>query len=68
MQTLMCTVTDIVGETLSITEDDLPFNVFVDTVSPRIDLGGPAEYFIITAVESIFQTSLVTCMDDPNVS
>ena len=37
-------VTDIVGETLSITEDDLPFNVFVDTVSPRIDLGGPADH------------------------
>ena len=47
-------VTDIVGETLSITEVDLPFNVFIDTVSPRIDLGGPAEYFIITGtVDSI---------------
>ena len=37
-------VTDTVGETLSITEDDLPFNVFIDTVSPRIELVGPAEY------------------------
>ena len=40
-------VTDTIGENLSITEDDLPFNVFIDTVSPRIELFGPAEYFII---------------------
>ena len=61
-------VTDIVGETLSITEDDLPFNVFVDTVSPRIDLGGPAEYFIITGtVDSIIPNVTVTD-GDPNYS
>ena len=61
-------VTDIVGETLSITEVDLPFNVFIDTVSPRIDLGGPAEYFIITGtVDSIIPNVTVTD-GDPNYS
>ena len=30
-------VTDIIGENLSITEDDLPFNVFIDTKRPRIE-------------------------------
>ena len=38
-------VTDIVGETLSITEDDLPFNVFVDTVSPRYRSRWPCRIF-----------------------
>ena len=53
---------------MSITEDDLPFNVFVDTVSPRIDLGGPAEYFIITGtVDSIIPNVTVTD-GDPNYS
>ena len=39
-------VTDTVGETLSITEDDLPFNVFIDTKRPRIELVGDVSYFI----------------------
>ena len=49
-------------------EVDLPFNVFIDTVSPRIDLGGPAEYFIITGtVDSIIPNVTVTD-GDPNYS
>ena len=53
---------------MSITEVDLPFNVFIDTVSPRIDLGGPAEYFIITGtVDSIIPNVTVTD-GDPNYS
>ena len=39
-------VTDTIGENLSITEDDLPFNVFIDTKRPRIELVGDVSYFI----------------------
>ena len=61
-------VTDIVGETLSITEVDLPFNVFIDTVSPRIDLGGPAEYFIITGTVDPIIPNVTVTDGDPNYS
>ena len=61
-------VTDIVGENLSITEDDLPFNVFIDTVSPRIDLGGPAEYFIITGTVDPIIPNVTVTDGDPNYS
>ena len=40
-------VTDIIGENLSITEDDLPFNIFIDTISPTIKLVGSADYYVI---------------------
>ena len=39
-------VTDIFGTTLSITEDDLDFNVFVDTISPTITLNGESNLTI----------------------
>ena len=42
------TVTNPNGTTLTVTEDDLTSpNVFIDTVSPRIQLVGSAEYFIV---------------------
>ena len=61
-------VTDTVGETLSITEDDLPFNVFIDTVSPRIELVGPAEYFIVTGTVNPIIPNVTVTDGDPNYS
>ena len=46
--TFTITVTNANGTTLTVTEDDLTTpNVFIDTISPRIQLFGSAEYFIV---------------------
>ena len=50
--TFTITITNPSGTTLTVTKDDLTSsNVFIDTVSPRIKLFGPAEYFIINGTE-----------------
>ena len=53
---------------MSITEDDLPFNVFIDTVSPRIELVGPAEYFIVTGTVNPIIPNVTVTDGDPNYS
>ena len=46
--TFTITVTNINGTTLTVTEDNLTSsNVFIDTIAPRIQLVGHAEYFIV---------------------
>ena len=61
-------VTDIVGRTLSITEADLPFNVFTDTISPRIALVGSAEYFIFNGTVDQIIPNVTVTDGDPKYS
>ena len=61
-------VTDIIDENLSITEDDLPFNVFIDTVSPRIELVGHAEYFIVNGTVDPIIPNVTVTDGDPKYS
>ena len=61
-------VTDTIGENLSITEDDLPFNIFIDTISPRIRLDGPAEYFIIHGTVDPIISNVTVTDGDPKYS
>ena len=61
-------VTDTVGETLSITEVDLPFNVFVDTIRPRIKLDGNASYSISLNTTNSFIPNVTITDKDPNYS
>ena len=61
-------VTDTVGETLSITEDDLPFNVFIDTKRPRIELVGDVSYFISKDTINPFIPNVTVADGDPNYS
>ena len=63
------TVTNINGTTLTVTEDDLTSsNVFIDTVSPRIQLVGPAEYFVINGTENSIIPGVNVTDGDPNYS
>ena len=61
-------VTDTVGETLSITEDDLPFNVFIDTKRPRIELVGDVSYFISKDTINPFIPNVTVADGDPRYS
>ena len=61
-------VTDTVGETLSITEDDLPFNVFIDTKRPRIELVGDVSYFISKGTINPFIPNVTVADGDPRYS
>ena len=53
---------------MSITEDDLPFNVFIDTVSPRIELVGHAEYFIVNGTVDPIIPNVTVTDGDPKYS
>ena len=67
--TFTITVTNINGTTLTVTEDDLTSsNVFIDTVSPRIQLVGPAEYFIVTGTVDPIIPNVTVTDGDPNYS
>ena len=57
-----------IGETLSITEVDLPFNVFVDTIRPRIKLDGNASYSISLNTTNSFIPNVTITDKDPNYS
>ena len=46
----------------------VPFNVFIDTVSPRIELVGPAEYFIVTGTVNPIIPNVTVTDGDPNYS
>ena len=54
-------VTDIFGATLSITEDDLDFNVFVDTIPPTITLNGESNLTI--SIGTIYVDQNATAYD-----
>ena len=41
------TITNINGTTLTVTEDDLVSDIFIDTISPTIKLVGSADYYVI---------------------
>ena len=60
--TFTITVTNINGTTLTVTEDNLTSsNVFIDTIAPRIQLVGHAEYFIVNGtVDPIIPNVTVT--------
>ena len=60
-------VTDTTGKNVSITEDDLPSNVFVDTIRPRIKLDGNASYSIFNATNP-FMANVIITDGDPNYS
>ena len=54
-------VTDTTGKNVSITEDDLPSNVFVDTIRPRIKLDGNASYSIsLNATNPFIPNAIIT--------
>ena len=61
-------VTDTIGENLSITEDDLPFNVFIDTKRPRIELVGNVSYSISQGTINPFIPNVTVTDGDPNYS
>ena len=61
-------VTDTIGENLSITEDDLPFNVFIDTKRPRIELVGDVSYFISKGTINPFIPGVNVTDGDPRYS
>ena len=63
------TVTNPNGTTLTVTEDDLTSpNVFIDTVSPRIQLVGSAEYFIVNGTVDPIIPGVNVTDGDPNYS
>ena len=64
------TITNPNGTTLTVTEDDLTSsNVFIDTISPRIQLiGSSANYSIINGTDPIILNVTVYLMVDPNYS
>ena len=66
--TFVITVTNNDGTSLTVTEDDLSTNIFVDTVGPRILLIGPEYYFILqnTSIPSIPNVTVTD--EDPNYS
>ena len=45
--TFTITITNINGTTLTVTEDDLVSDIFIDTISPTIKLVGSADYYVI---------------------
>ena len=53
---------------MSITEDDLPSNVFVDTIRPRIKLDGNASYSISLNATNPFIPNVIITDGDPNYS
>ena len=53
---------------MSITEDDLPFNVFIDTKRPRIELVGDVSYFISKDTINPFIPNVTVADGDPNYS
>ena len=61
-------VTDTTGKNVSITEDDLPSNVFVDTIRPRIKLDGNASYSISLNATNPFIPNVIITDGDPNYS
>ena len=61
-------VTDTTGKNVSITEDDLPSNVFVDTIRPRIKLDGNASYSISLNATNSFIPNVTITDGDPNYS
>ena len=65
----MFTVTNANETTLTVTEDDLTGpTVFIDTVSPHIELiSGPANYSIVNGTDPIIRNVTVTD-GDPNYS
>ena len=61
-------VTDTIGRTLSITEDDLPFNIFIDTIRPSIKLDGNVSYSISQGTINPFIPNVTITDGDPNYS
>ena len=61
-------VTDTIGRTLSITEDDLPFNIFIDTIHPSIKLDGNVSYSISQGTINPFIPNVTITDGDPNYS
>ena len=54
------------GVTLTVTEDDLESGIFIDTISPTIELVGPADYYIVQN-DSVTTIPNATASDgDPN--
>ena len=63
------TVTNINGTTLTVTEDNLTSsNVFIDTIAPRIQLVGHAEYFIVNGTVGSIIPNVTATDGDPNYS
>ena len=61
------TVTNINGTTLTVTEDNLTSsNVFIDTIAPRIQLVGHAEYFIVNGTVGSIIPNVTATDGDPN--
>ena len=65
--TFVITVTNNDGTSLTITEDDLSNKIFVDTVSPRIELVG-SEYHTLVQNSTDFVPSVIVTDGDPNYS
>ena len=67
--TFTITVTNINGTTLTVTEDNLTSsNVFIDTIAPRIQLVGHAEYFIVNGTVDPIIPNVTVTDGDPNYS
>ena len=67
--TFTITITNANGTSLTVTEDDLTTpNVFIDTVSPRIELFGSAEYFIVHGTENPSIPGVNVTDGDPHYS
>ena len=60
------TVTNDDGVTLTVTEDDLESGIFIDTISPTIELVGPADYYIVNGTNSSLIPGAIASDGDPN--
>ena len=54
------------GVTLTVTEDDLESGIFIDTISPTIELVGPADYYIVNGTNSSLIPGAIASDGDPN--